>query len=128
MRHAIGRTFALGALGLMSVFVALPSHSVANAATTKEKLTVKITDTGTVWGKVTITPGSKTCSAATCHYSFKQNTKMTLKETPTNRTTWPFCHWVQNGKARTSAKTFHFKLTKAMTVTALYTVPGNCSS
>jgi hypothetical protein len=77
-------------------------------------LTVNITEAAsTVWGTVTVTgvantspPGqaiNHTCNQVTCTFMIPKNTKLTLHQTETQHSTWPFQKWVitQNGTSKT---------------------------
>lgn len=84
-------------------------------------LTVNITSTGTVWGKVKIDPLGKTCTTATCTYKnvpLSQN--LTLTETPTDSSTWPFGGWTLDGADKGKATTVQFSMNQKDSVTAFY--------
>ena len=126
MRRLMLLTLALSlSLGLMAAPVSA-SHTKASM----DKLTVKITDTGTLWGHVTVSwkaggkTVSKTCAKATCKWSLAAGSKLTFKEKPTDSTTWPFKDWTiqKKGKKSKTVMGTSAKLTLGgtYTVTSVY--------
>ena len=116
---------------LLLAFSAIPSFASATPnMVTKEQLTIKIPPAaGTVWGTVSLKPAQKggKCAKATCKYKVAKGTKLTLKETAKNSSTWPFCDWKVNGKKKGTTATLHVKIpAKSTVVSALYTLPGQC--
>ena len=119
VRRATLAVLAVAALSLATTGASFAAHQNA----TKPKLTIHITQTAIVWGRVSVSPGGKTCSNATCTYSKIAKGKMvTLKETAVNTQTWPFAGWTINGKSDGKASSITFKLTKATKVTATYVI------
>jgi len=117
---------SLGILGAGTALAA-PQHGRARTAATKYgTLTINITDTGgTVWGTVSAKPLKKSCDKSKCTFTkIKIGTKITLTETPTDSSTWPFNGWTLNKKGAGSATTLTFKMAKTDNVTATYVVPG----
>jgi hypothetical protein len=131
-------TFVAAALvcvaGLSISFAAQPAGR-SNAMMMKDHIVVNITTTnGTTWGKVTadwMAHGKmmmgKVCRKAKCTYAVPHMTRVTLKETPTSPSTWPFKHWVVTGAAGGSMMTKKSKITiEAMghkaTAKAVFTV------
>ena len=126
-RRAATAVVAALALALLAAAPAGAAGSPAKAAkTTYGTLAINITKTGnTVWGKVSVKPLKKTCSAATCTYKhIKVGTAIILTETPTNSTTWPFDHWALNGTNKGGATTLKFKMAKTDKIGVVYVVPG----
>ncbi|HEV3310369.1 MAG TPA: hypothetical protein VG815_07615 [Chloroflexota bacterium] len=115
------RRAAVVLLAVSSLFAGMTAVSfAAQNHATKEKLSIKITDTGTLWGKVSVSPGGKTCKSASCSFQITKGASVTLKETPNNSTTWPFSGWTLNGKNAGKARTLKFKMSKAETAKATY--------
>jgi hypothetical protein len=84
-------------------------------------LTINITDSGELWGKVKVDPIGKTCDAETCTYknvTLGQN--LTLTQTPTDTSTWPFSGWTLNGTDKGKADTLQFSMDHTDTVDANY--------
>lgn len=108
-----------GVSGAHAAQLAQPSHAPM------VKLTIKITDTGTLWGKVKATwkGGKASCHAATCHVKVPMDAKVTLTQTPTDTSTWPFKDWtIKQGSntKQSKAPKLHVTVKKPVTVTAVY--------
>jgi hypothetical protein len=117
--------------GLVLAFSAPGVHATGAGAAKTHKLTVTITDTGTLWGTVKVAytaagkSKTKTCAKTKCSWSLATGTKVTLTQTPTNSTTWPFKEWqVKTGSTKTNVTTSPLKLTMnaPYSVNALYVV------
>jgi hypothetical protein len=85
-----------------------------------DSLVVKITKTSKLWGKVHVSYKGKTCSAATCTYSIPAKTKITLTQTPTDKKTWPFQHWLLNGTKKGTGPHLTFTMNGKTTASAVY--------
>jgi len=115
---------------VLLLFAAMPVSAASHSKVTKEQLTVKISNTGsTVWGTVALSPaqtGGK-CKKSTCKYKVAKGTALTLTETPTSASSWPFCGWKVNGKKKGNATTLNVTIpSKSTVVAAVYTLPGQC--
>src|SRR5437868_579163 len=74
----------------------------------QDTITVKITKSnGTTWGKVfpewknsngKLVMGN-VCKSASCTYTIPHMTRITLTQSPTHKTTWPFKHWTVTGSS-----------------------------
>ena len=122
--------------GIAVPVLSLGSLATVNAAahhTSMDSLVIKITkSSGILWGHVSVdylkngkTEMLPTCKAAKCTLHPPHMVKLTLRETPTHPTTWPFHAWkLTNGhmKATTSmGKTLKFEIDNGMaTVWAKY--------
>lgn len=115
--------------------LATPIHAQGSASALHAKtdrVVVKITDTGTLWGIVKATykahgkSVTKTCSKATCSWKIPAGTKIKLSETPTNSQTWPFKDWKiakKGSHAKTVTKTSTtFKVKGNYAVNVVYVV------
>jgi len=102
------------------------------AAMSHLKLAITTTS-GTVWGKVKVSykAGGKTvkhtCSTASCSYAVAKGTKVSLHQTPTDSSTWPFSQWkiTAGGKSTSSSKpALKVTVSGTMKVTAVYVAGG----
>jgi hypothetical protein len=103
----LGGAAVLAGLGFGTASAAHQTSSM------KDKIVVKITTTsGTTWGHVTAhwkengkMVKGMACKTAKCTYHVPHMTKITLKETPVDNSTWPFAHWsIKGGSKSMSTK------------------------
>ena len=124
--------FAAIAASLLMALTVAPSLAAQHGRVVKEQLTVKITNTGgTVWGTVSISPaqtGGK-CKKSKCLYKVAKGTHLKFSESATDASAWPFCHWRVNGKVKGSSTSISLTMpSKSAVVSAIYVLPGQCSS
>lgn len=106
-----------------------PTHaqsSLSKPRVKTDQIVIKITDTGTLWGRVTASYKSgrksvtKTCSKASCTWKIASGTKVKFKESPTNTQTWPFKDWEIAKKGSHAKKVT--KTTTTLKVNGNYTI------
>ena len=74
-------------------------HFFAVAPAPMVTFKINITNTGTTWGTVTIKgkylkkPFTKTCASQTCTLELHAGVQLSLAQSPTDGTTWPFQMW-----------------------------------
>lgn len=132
------RIFRPAALLLVTAGLVVGGASAVNAAPAAQhsavsmaKLTIKVTDTGTVWGTVKVKytvagkSTTKSCNAASCKYNVPKGAKLHLSQTPTNTSTWPFKRWTikAGSTTKTSVKnSITVTFSKPTVITAVYVV------
>lgn len=112
----------------------LAAQHAARHSTSVAALTMKITDTGTVWGTVTLVyrhAGAtvhKSCNAAICRLSIPKGARVRISQTPTNSTTWPFQKWivrVGNASKISTATSVTVAVSRPMTISAVYVLASS---
>ena len=107
--------------------------SVPLSATPVERLTIHITATGaSVWGHVTASYDlngklvQRSCAQSACRLAVPFGARVSLTQSPTNLSTWPFAAWkIKTVPGKASARvvkrpTTSLHMTKVYTVTAVY--------
>jgi PKD repeat protein len=85
-----------------------------------EQLTIRITKTSQVWGKVDVSYSGDSCAEQTCKYDPPRGSRVNLKELLADASTWPFKVWTLNGRTISSTPTLTFNMSGASVVTANY--------
>lgn len=128
----VAAALLLGATGNVLAAEQTARHSARTSA-----LTIKITDTGTLWGAVSLTyrhagkTVHRSCKAAACRLSVPKGSQVKLSQLATDGATWPFSKWIIRigSSTRTSSgSSMTVKFSKPMTVTAVYVLASSSSS
>lgn len=106
------------------------------AATPVVRLNIRITATGaTVWGRVTATytrNGQRVqqlCSSSSCRLAVPQGSRITLEQSATSASTWPFAEWTIKRASRAGIRVDRhpaivLRANRGLTVGVVYVVAG----
>ncbi|HZU13393.1 MAG TPA: hypothetical protein VFB58_11185 [Chloroflexota bacterium] len=119
-------------LGSSSLAASSPAN-VRSHAGRMAAVTISITTTGTVWGKVTSKytvkgrTTTRSCATATCTLRVPRGATLHLSQSPIDSSTWPFKDWKVTVNHRTSTmmgSAISVKVSGIVRVKAIYVVAG----